>query len=151
MKEDELTVFIQGVMAYFTQFEKDAAVVGIPYPQQDNFTFLDYSGVIGISGARKGCIYVTATRAMLNELIKTLGLGVADETLRRDAIGEIANTISANAEKFFGENFRISVPMVITGEDHNIHLPLRMPVFTIPFEWKSHKSYLVVGTPMEEK
>ncbi|EMJ96038.1 chemotaxis phosphatase CheX [Leptospira alstonii serovar Pingchang str. 80-412] len=79
-----------------------------------------------------------------------MGLGEADESLRLDAIGELANNISGNAEQFFGQNFRISVPMVITGQGHNIHLPLKMPVFTIPFEWKSHKSYLVVGTPRDD-
>ncbi|WP_017810260.1 chemotaxis protein CheX [Leptospira alstonii] len=150
MKQEELKIFIKGMMNYFSQFNGDEPVVGVPYPQNDNFVFLDYSGVIGISGARKGCIYVTATLRMLNDLIIAMGLGEADESLRLDAIGELANNISGNAEQFFGQNFRISVPMVITGQGHNIHLPLKMPVFTIPFEWKSHKSYLVVGTPRDD-
>lgn len=147
MKEEELNIFIKGAMNYFKQFDGAEPVVGVPYPQHDDFVFLDYSGVIGISGLRKGCIYATATSAMLDDLIRSMGLGEADESLRLDAIGELANNIAGNAEQFFGQEFRISVPMVVTGQGHNIHLPLKIPVFTIPFEWKSHKSYLVVGTP----
>lgn len=147
MKEEELKIFIKGVMNYFTQFEGAQPAVGIPYPEQNNFTFLDYSGIIGISGEKKGCIYVTASSAMLDELIKEMGLGEADETMRLDAIGELANNIAGNAESFFGRNFRISVPKVIKGQADTINLPLHVPVFTIPFEWKSRKSYLVVGTP----
>jgi chemotaxis protein CheX len=146
MKQEELKVFIQGVMNYFKQFDNAEPVVGVPYPQHNDFVFLDYTGAIGISGARKGCIYVTASLEMLNDLIKAMNLGDAGEELRLDAIGEVANNISGNAENFFGQNFQISVPMVITGPDHNVHLPIKMPVFTIPFEWKSHKTYLVVGT-----
>ncbi|MDH4198978.1 MAG: chemotaxis protein CheX [Spirochaetia bacterium] len=146
MKQEELKIFIQGVMHYFSQFDGAEPTVGVPFPQHDNFVFLDYTGVIGISGDRKGCIYVTASLGMLDDLIKDMHLGTASETLRLDAIGEVANNISGNAEHFFGHNFLISVPMVITGPNHNIHLPLKIPVFTIPFEWKSHKSYLVVGT-----
>jgi chemotaxis protein CheX len=146
MKQEELKIFIQGVMNYFKQFDNAEPTVGVPYPQHDDFVFLDYTGAIGISGARKGCIYVTASLAMLNELIKSMNLGEAAEELRLDAIGEVANNISGNAENFFGQDFQISVPMVITGPEHNLHLPLKIPVFTIPFEWKSHKSYLVVGT-----
>jgi len=145
--EEELTVFIKGGMNYFQQFEGAPPVVGVPYPQHNDFVFLDYSGIIGISGAKKGCIYVTASFAMLNDLVKAMKLGEADETLRLDAIGELANNIAGNAEQFFGQNFRISVPVVVTGQGHNIHLPLTIPVFTIPFQWNSHKSYLVVGTP----
>lgn len=147
MKEDELRIFIRGVMNYFTQFDVPEPTVGIPYPEQDNFVFLDYSGIIGISGEKKGCIYVTSSSAMLDELIKEMGLGEADEAMRLDAIGEFANTIAGNAESFFGRNFRISVPKVITGYVDNMNLPFNSPVFTIPFEWRSQKSYLVVGTP----
>ncbi len=147
MKQEELKVFVKGVMNYFEQFDGGAPAVGVPYPQHADYVFLDYSGAIGISGERKGCIYVTASVAMLNDLIKAMALGEATEVLRLDAIGEFANNIAGNAEHFFGENFRISVPMVITGQGHNIHLPLQIPVFTVPFEWKAHVCYLVIGSP----
>lgn len=146
MKEEELKIFVQSVMNYFKQFNEPEPVVGVPFPQQNDFVFLDYSGVIGISGAKKGCIYVTASLGMIEDLIKAMKINESDESLRLDAIGEVANNISGNAEHFFGHNFMISVPMVVTGKNHNIHLPLKIPVFTIPFKWKTHKSYLVVGT-----
>ena len=151
MRQSDMIVFIQGVMAYFKQFESSPPEVGVPYPQHADFVFLDYTGAIGISGERKGCIYVTASRSMMDDLIASLGLGGGDEVLRLDAIGELANTVSGNAEHFFGPGFRISVPMVITGMGHNIHLPLAVPVFTVPFDWKGHKSYLVVGMPLDDK
>jgi chemotaxis protein CheX len=147
MELNEIKIFIQGVLNYFNQFDGEQPVVGIPFPTFSDFIFLDYSGVIGVSGNKKGCIYVTASLGMVNELLKAMSIGDVNESLRLDVIGELANNISGNAEHFFGQNFRISVPMVVTGQGHNIHLPKAIPVITIPFEWKSHKSFLVVGMP----
>ncbi|MCE9499170.1 MAG: chemotaxis protein CheX [Leptospira sp.] len=144
MKVEELKAFIHGTMNYFGQIDGTEATVGIPYPQSSDFLMLDYVGAIGISGGRKGCIYVTATTPMLNDLIKAMGQE-ADEAFRVDVIGEIANNISGSAQSSFVQDFMISIPMVITGKDLNVHLPLKLPVFIIPFQWKNHKAYLAVG------
>jgi chemotaxis protein CheX len=83
---------------------------------------------------------------MLEELAKVIpGMESTDEPVILDLIEELANTISGNAQKAFGENFVISVPMVITGNDTNIRLPLEVPAFVIPFDWKGQKAFLVVG------
>lgn len=145
MNEEELKVFVNNTMNYFDQFDGAKPTVGLPYPQDKDFRLLDYTGAIGISGGRKGCIYVTASTEMLTELVSSLGLDVSDQSFRLDAVAELANNISGNAQSAFGSDFMISVPMVITGRDHQVHLPLRLPVYMVPFTWKNHKSFLAIG------
>jgi chemotaxis protein CheX len=147
MELNEIKIFIQGLVNYFQQFENSEPTILIPYPQFGDYDFLDYSAIIGVSGSDKGCVYVTAKKEMVNELLTAMHITDHSEALRLDVIGELANNIAGNAGEFFGNNFRISVPMVITGKDHNIHLPLTIPVITIPFEWKTFKCFLVVGMP----
>jgi chemotaxis protein CheX len=147
MNEQELKIFMDGTMGFFTNFSPESPEIGIPYPlKKDESVVLEYTGAIGISGARKGCIYVTANRALLEELSKVIpGMESQDEPFILDMIGELANTISGNAQKAFGENFVISVPMVITGKDTNIRLPLEVPAFVLPFSWHNQKGIVVVG------
>jgi len=146
VKEEDLKIYSDGVVNYFKQFAESKVVLNAPALKSDNFTFFDYSAIIGISGAVKGGIYITVSTAMLDDLIVAMGMGAPDDSLRRDMIGEVANNISGNAgDKFSGE-FKISVPIVVTGKDHNIQLPVKIPAYAVPFEWKGHKSQFVVGT-----
>lgn len=146
MQENELKIFINSTMGYFENFSPEKPEIGVPYPKKSDALLLEYTGAIGISGARKGCIYITATTDFLSELIQLMpGAPKADEAARLDMIGELANTVSGNAQNAFGAEFVISVPMVVTGTAANIHLPLELPTFVIPFTWKGHRSFLVVG------
>ncbi|MES0491825.1 MAG: chemotaxis protein CheX [Leptospirales bacterium] len=146
MKEADLSVYSGGVDNYFKQFPDSKVVMKDHYPMEDKFVFLDYSAIIGISGSRKGGLYVTVPTAMIDDLITAMGVGPADDALRKDMIGEVANNIAGNAGEVFGGDFKISVPIVVTGEKHNIELPVAIPAMTIPVEWKGHTSFLVVGT-----
>ena len=58
MKETDLHFFIDSTLNYFDEVTNDKAVTGIPYIKGDDPVVLDYTGIIGISGKRKGSIYV---------------------------------------------------------------------------------------------
>ncbi len=146
MNEADLKNYSDGLANFFAQFSDPGVKIGDPYEMSENFVFLDYSAIIGISGARKGGTYITVSAAMVDDLLGAMGMNAGDDAMRRDMIGEAANVISGNAGESFGENYKISVPIIVTGNDHNIQLPVKIPAFTFPFEWKGHKSYFVVGT-----
>ena len=145
MNETDLHFFIDSTINYFDEVTNEKAVTGIPYIKDEEPLVLEYTGIIGISGKRKGSIYITTSEGMLQELAKLI-LGhsqVGSEDIK-DLVGEIANTISGNVRQAYGSDFMISVPVVIEGKAKDIKLPEDIKSFVIPLTWHNHKSYLVV-------
>lgn len=146
MTESELKFFIDVVIHYFSQVTDEGATMGLPYIKKDEAVVMDYTGLIGISGPRRGAIYVTAGRGLLEKLTHViLEMFDADEEILLDMAGELTNTIAGNVRKSFGSDFMISVPMLIKGKPEDILLKLKPPVFVVPINWKKEKAYLVVG------
>jgi len=145
VKESDLHFFIDSTINYFLQITHENAVTGIPYLKANEPVVLEYTGIIGISGKRKGSIYITSTSKMLKELA---GIILGSEAVKdedcKDLIGEIANTISGNVREAYGADFMISVPVVIKGVAEDIHLPDDIPSFVIPLTWRDNESFLVV-------
>lgn len=146
MQDTELKVFVEGVSAYFKKLSNAPLTVGVPYVKEGNSFISEITGVIGLTGRRKGGIFLTCTLAMVDEVIRDYA-GSEDTSMeaRKDMIGEMANTISGNASDAFGADFQISVPVVITGKPDGVDLPTRVPAFVVPVQWKTHKAYLVAG------
>ncbi len=145
MKETDLHFFIDCTNNYFDEMTQEKAVIGIPYLKDENPLVLEYTGIIGISGKRKGSIYITSTKDMLEVLTKEI-LCVDQVTGNdiKDLIGEIANTISGNVRQAYGSDFMISVPVVVEGNARDIKMPDDIQSFVIPLTWKSFNSFLVV-------
>jgi chemotaxis protein CheX len=123
----------------------EKAYAGIPYIENGKPVVLEYTGIVGISGNIKGCIYLTATGEMLRELAQIII--DTDKTPKediKDLVGEIANTISGNVRKAYGRDFMISVPVVLEGKLKDIKLPGDLQSSVIPMRWRDYKSYLVV-------
>ncbi|MEJ2634106.1 MAG: chemotaxis protein CheX [Calditrichia bacterium] len=145
MNETDLHFFIDSTINYFEEVTGEKALTGIPYIKGKEPVILEYSGIIGISGKRKGCVYFTTTQAMLESLAHEI-LGITDaatETVK-DLAGELANTISGNVREAYGSSFMISVPVVVEGKAKDIRLPENVQSFVIPITWKDFKSFLVV-------
>lgn len=145
MTESEVQVFIDGASRYFTTVSNRKVSVGTPYLVTPTETpAKDVTGIIGISGERKGCVYFSAPRIMLHHLLLSLGENSVDNELIMDVAGEVANTISGNAREEFGSQFMISVPVVVKGRPENIQLPKQMQAFVIPVHWQNYAASLVV-------
>lgn len=146
MQDSELKTFVNSISNYFNRLGEAKLTVGIPYVKEGNQFIGEITGVIGLTGKRKGGIFFTCPMGMVDDVIRDY-TSIEDKSLeaRKDMIGEIANTISGNASEAFGNDFQISVPIVITGKPDGVDMPTRVPTFVVPIEWKSHKAYLVVG------
>ena len=145
MKEQKLQVFIDGVQNYFNQMNKDEIIVGTPYLVENEMPAAhDYTGIIGISGVSKGVVYFTAPHALLEHLLILMKEEDRSEENLTDLVGEVANTIAGNARSEFGEEFNISVPIVIRGAPDEILLPRKDRSFVIPIEWKSYHAAIVI-------
>ncbi|MCS6972133.1 MAG: chemotaxis protein CheX [Turneriella sp.] len=147
MKESELKHFVDSTLQYFQNATGEAATLGVPYiKKSDEDVYCDFTGIIGISGSRRGAIYVCCPRPLLEQLAaKVTGLAqVADDAVR-DMAGELANTIAGNATRAFDRNFQISVPVIVEGKPKSISLKLESPVYVLPAQWKNNKFAVIVG------
>ncbi|MDO5652287.1 MAG: chemotaxis protein CheX [Moraxella sp.] len=147
MKVEKLSVFVRSVSAFFEQLGVKLSDIDTPY-LNDNISPVahDYTGVITISGPLKGAVYVSASTALLRELLKVLK-EVETLALLRDLVGEIANTVAGNARIEFGSEFVISPPKVVDGTPGASFLPKNQRTYTIPFSWHEHAG--VIGICIE--
>ncbi len=145
MTEDKLQIFIDGVTRYFEHTKDNDLRVGTPFLSANTEPVsMDYTGIIGVSGSSKGCVYVTAPKAMLKHLILSLGEPDTSEENMVDLVGEVANTISGNARRELGKEFMISVPVVISGAPNKIHLPVELRSYVIPVTWRCYSAAVVI-------
>ena len=146
MKESELKTFVEGVLRYFSTITSTPAQVGIPHIKSADHVIEEITGIIGLTGKRRGGIFITCPREMVGEIV-TEYLGVQQPSLAaiKDLAGEMANTVAGNATLAFGADFQISVPVVLVGRPEQIDLPTRVPTYIFPIEWKNYRAYLAVG------
>jgi chemotaxis protein CheX len=144
LKEAEIRTFVDGTTNYFEVSGRQPATVGSPYLVTDGKPgTYEYTGVIGISGARKGMVYFTAPRGMLTVLLMRMQETDCSEETILDLVGEVANTISGNARRDFGKNFVISVPTVVAHNPEKV-TPPHARCYVIPINWRAHSAKLVV-------
>ena len=109
LKEAEIRTFIEGTTNYFETTAQQPATVGSPYLVTDgNPGAYEYTGVIGISGSRKGIVYFTAPRGMLTVLLMRMQETDTSDDNIKDLVGEVANTISGNARPIDVRPYRSS-------------------------------------------
>lgn len=145
MTEKDMTIFANAVLTYFERISGVAATAGIPRKKDNESVMLDFTGIIGISGRRKGSVYFTAPRAMLEKVVSAvLGGGEASQSATENMAGEIANTIAGYAQESLGEGFLISVPIVVSGPAEDIAMP-DVAAYVLPVDWEGTRANLVVG------
>ncbi|AUZ06421.1 MULTISPECIES: chemotaxis protein CheX [Vitreoscilla] len=145
MKEDKLKVFIAGAQHYFSQIDKEEIIIGTPYLVENKMPAAhDYTGIIAISGNNTGIVYFTAPRILLAHILESIQEPDLSEENMTDLVGEVANTIAGNSRSEFGEEFNISVPIVICGAPDEILLPRKDRSFVIPLEWRKHHAAIVI-------
>lgn len=146
MTETDLMYFVNTTIQYFQQVASEEVLMGLPYVKKEVPVALEYTGLIGISGPRRGGVYFTSGPQLLKELTKViLEVENPEPEMLLDMVGELTNTIAGNVRRYFGSEFMISVPMLVKGKPEDILLKLKPPVYVIPLTWKSQKAFLVVG------
>jgi chemotaxis protein CheX len=145
MNDQDIQVFITGVRRYFESLRKDLRVViEPPFIKDGEKPFLEYTGIIGVSGKARGAVCFTANRVMLENILQFLKEAPINGELICDLVGEIANTLSGNAREEFGRDFMISVPIVSTGGEIHFQFPRECRNYVIPIIWQTEKAYLLV-------
>ena len=145
MNDQDIQVFITGIRRYFESLRKDLRVViEPPFLKDEEKPFLEYTGIIGISGKAHGAVCFTANGVMLERILRFLNEAPVNGELIRDLVGEIANTLSGNAREEFGRDFLISVPIVSTDRNVCFPFPRDCRNYVIPIIWQTEKAFLLV-------
>jgi chemotaxis protein CheX len=122
MSEETIQVFIDGVVRYFEHTADKEITIGTPYLVENNQpAAYDVTGVIGISGPYKGCVYFTSPRILLKHLLMSIGETDMNTANLFDLAGEVANTISGH-----------------------IHLPPDLRSYVIPLYWRAYHAAVVI-------
>jgi len=146
MNNDQLQVFVDGVTNYFETLSDEPASVGTPFLISDINKYLsDFTGIIGISGNHKGSVFYTAPKSLLMHLLNELGIMSSQTDKLMDLVGEVSNTISGNARREFGDQFLLSVPVVLKGTSADIAIANKVDIYVIPIVWKHLKSNLIIN------
>lgn len=145
MNEHEIDRILKTTLQFFQEVSGTSAFCGKPYIKKDKRIVLEYTGIIGISGGRKGSVYFTSSKSQLEKLAQIM-LGTEEITVEdiKDLVGEIANTISGNLRSIFGSEFLISIPVIIDGKARDIKLPDEIDSYVIPITWNGTESQFVV-------
>lgn len=144
LTEKDIDIFIEAIGGYFKQITQEAASVGVAYLAQNAFPMNDFTGMIKVSADYEGALYFSAPSAMLRHLLTAMKETDQSEENLLDAVGEIANTISGNARKYFGENMVISTPEKIVGMPADLNRESQKYAYVIIIKWKHYSASLVV-------
>jgi chemotaxis protein CheX len=143
--ETEVGVFVSGVLHYFGSTVQQVAQCGTPHLALTGRPEIsDYTGVIQVTGKRTGLVAFTAPKSMLSVMLMRMQETDMSHENLCDLVGEIANTLSGNARRDFGQQFQISVPAVIAGRDGRLDYPQSSRPIVIPIEWRNYHARLIV-------
>ena len=146
MKEQSLTVFVDGLTNYFNTVSSDKAKVSTPFLIQDiNEYLFDFTGIIGISGNHKGSIFFTAPRIMMVKLISEVSAQTTKDEKLLDLVGEVSNTLSGNARREFGDQFMLSTPITFLGKGQQMRVSDISNIYVVPVVWQNMKAHLIIN------
>jgi chemotaxis protein CheX len=97
-----------------------------------------------VTGRRSGIVYFTAPKGMLIVMLMKMNESDVCHDNLCDLVGEIANTISGNARRDFGRDFKISPPSIVSGPARQVDMPNGCRPIVVPINWRSHSARLVV-------
>lgn len=95
------------------------------------------SGVIGLSGKAVGTVVVSFSREVALRAASTMLMTEATEVNEDvlDAVGELTNMVAGGAKAQLEEfQLMVSLPNVVTGQDHEIHFPSNVTPLCIHFQ-----------------
>jgi len=153
LDEGVLRSFVWSVYNFFTICTGEDPEIEVPY-LYEGMDHREYTGAIGVSGNHKGAIYLTLNDDMLESLLEVHCAQNLDqnaqtpeeyEELKLDYAGEIINIISGNARNYLGENFLISVPIVINAPNTSLHLTQKGCGIVFPIKWQGMQCTLILN------
>jgi len=147
--EDTVRFFIWSASNFFKTTTNIEPEIGAPY-LFDDFLHNDYTGIIGVSGSQKGAVYLTMGKKLLDEVLQITHpelVGESEESMqemRMDYSGEMANIVSGNVRNYLGEQFLISVPVVVMVPNTVMKIQGEAKAIVFPINWGDNQCHMVL-------
>jgi chemotaxis protein CheX len=146
LNENDIQSFVEAVSSFFLQTTEEKVEIRAAYLVEGGIQAMtfDLTSYITLSGGYSGRVYFSAPRAMVAHLLISMHEPDRGEARLLDAVGEIANTISGNVRRHFGEAMQISVPVSqATGPDW-LSTVVSLRSYVILVKWKQYQASVVV-------
>jgi chemotaxis protein CheX len=146
INEKDIRSFVDAVSSFFFHITHEKVEIRAAYLVEGDIqaSTFDLTSYISLSGDFSGRVYFSAPRVMVAHLLLAMHEPDRGDDRLLDAVGEIANTISGNARKHFGETMHISVPIAqITSHDW-LNTVVSPYSYVILVKWKQYRASVVV-------
>lgn len=146
LRPEDIEVFSEAITHFFATCTGENAAVRSAYLIERGLPVLwnDFNGLIDIDGDYAGTICFSAPRALLSHVLLKMGESVFTDDRHADIVGEIANTLSGQAQRHFGEGLRISPPRLVSYGRHAFERRATTLPYAIPLRWHGYEASLVV-------
>jgi chemotaxis protein CheX len=146
INESDIQSFVEAISAFFFQMTGEKVEIRTAYLVEGGISALtfDLTSYIALSGDFSGRVYFSAPRAMAAHFLDIMGEPDRSDDRLLDAVGEIANILSGNVRKHFGETMRISVPVSQTTDPDWLNTVVSPRSYVILVKWKQYQASVVV-------
>jgi chemotaxis protein CheX len=144
--DNDIRSFVDAVSTFFFQITQEKVEIRAAYLVEGKIqpTTFDLTSYITLSGDFSGRVYFSAPRVMVSHLLTCMRDPERDDARLLDAVGEIANTISGNARKHFGDAMQISVPVAQVTEHNWLNSVVSPRSYVILVKWKHYRASVIV-------
>lgn len=153
LTSNDIEAFSEAVSHFFGSMTEERANVRSAYlleHDEEPIVWDDFNGVITVRGGYVGSLAFSAPRALLSHVLLRMGEKNLSDDHRRDIVGEIANTLSGRARRYFGDGLRISTPRAFSGQRQHVERLAHSTPYVIPLRWKQYEAKLVVHLDVVE-
>jgi chemotaxis protein CheX len=142
MNVEFINPFLSATLEVLKTMASTEVQPGKPFLKKDKISYGDVSGIVGITGPHNGSMSLTFSKDCIIAIVSNM-LGenfteVNDDI--KDAVGELSNMISGTARNELGNkgySFKTSIPIVVSGPNHEIRHQCKAPTIAIPFNTKA--------------
>jgi len=145
MKAELINPFLQAaVHVLSTMASLKTEANGKPYLKKDRQSFGDISGIIGLTGEKKGSVVLSFTKECALNVMSSM-LGETHTELNSevsDAVGELTNMIAGDARRRLAEIgmvFEAGIPSIIIGKEYGVESVGNGPCVVIPLKAGGHE------------
>lgn len=138
MKSEHINPFLEATINVISTMAMLQPKAGKPYLKKDTKAIGDISGVIGLTGDKRGAIVLSFSSGAACKIVGSM-LGEEYTDLHKDvedAVGELTNQVSGDARRrlsALGLTLEAGLPSIIVGPEHHVVTMCKGPVIVIPF------------------
>lgn len=147
LRADDIRVFSDAASAFFRTATGAQAQVRTAYLLEPRAAQAreDFIGVIELGGRFRGHVSFCASRGMLSHILLLLGEKDYSDASHCDIVGEIANQMTGQARRHYGEALDIHPPRVLMRDEAPLPPILAAQPFVVPLAWDRYEAQLVVA------